>query len=74
MGVVTIASGLCSLVWDKTMVENSLVLILLQRGSFFDDRILITQSAVFVNHSSVLQFLWITPSSIGLQLIKAALD
>ena len=37
-------------------------------------RISIIRSAVLVNQSSVLQFLWTTLSSIGPKLIKAALD
>ena len=49
-------------------------MVLLQRGRFFDDHISITQSAVFENQPSMLHFLWITPSSIGPKLIKAALD
>ena len=55
------------------MAKASLGLVLLQYGSFFDDRMSITQSVVFVNQSSVLRFLWITRSSIGLKLIKAIL-
>ena len=39
------------------MTEDSLGLVLLQRGSFFDDRISITRSVVFVNQPSVLQLL-----------------
>ena len=48
-----IASVTHSLVWGQTMAEDSLGLILLQRRSYFDDHILITQSAVFVNQSTV---------------------
>ena len=55
-GVVMIASGPRSLVWDKTMAEDSLGLVLLQHRSFFDDRISSTRSEVFINQSSVLQF------------------
>ena len=47
MGVVTIAGVTHSLVWGQTMAEESLGLILLQRRSFFDDRISITRSAAF---------------------------
>ena len=56
------------------MTEDGPGLILLQRGSFFDDRFSITQSAVFENQPSMLQILWITASSIDLKLIKAALE
>ena len=69
-----IANGTRLLVRGKTMAEDSLGLVLLQRGSFFDDRVSITRSAVVINQSSVLRFLWITLSSIGPKLIKAALD
>ena len=57
-----------------SVTEDGLGLVLLQRGSFFDDRISNIRSAFFENQASVLQFLWITPSSIGPKLIKAALD
>ena len=40
--VATIASGIRSLVRGKAMAENSLGLVLLQRGSFIDNRISIT--------------------------------
>ena len=63
MGVVTIASDARSLIRGQTMTEGGLGLVLLQRGSFFDNRISNTRSAVFVSQPSVLQFLWITPSS-----------
>ena len=56
------------------MVYDGLGLVLLQRGSFFDDRISIIRSAVFENQPSVLNFLWITPSSIGPSKLKAALE
>ena len=56
------------------MTEDGLGLVLLQRGSFFDDRFSITRSAIYENQPSVLQFLWIKTSSIGPKLIKAALD
>ena len=49
VGVATIASGTCSLVWGKTMAEDSLGLVLLQPESFFDDRISITRSEVFID-------------------------
>ena len=52
------------------MTEDGLGLVLLQRGSFFDNRFSITQSAVFENQPSVLQILWITASSIGPKLMK----
>ena len=74
MGVVTIASRARSLVRSKTVTKDGHGFVLLQRGSFFDDRLSITRSAVFENQPSVLQFLWITPSSIGPKLIKAALE
>ena len=74
MGVATVASGTCSLVWGKIMAEDSLGLITLHRGSFFDDRMSINLSAVFENQSCVLRFIWIALSSIGPKLIKAALD
>ena len=60
MGVVTIASGPRLLIQCKTMAEDSLGLVLMQHRSFFDDCISITQSEVFINQSSVLQFLWRT--------------
>ena len=56
------------------MTEDGLGFVLLQRGSFFDDCISITRSSVFENQPSMLHFLWITPSSIGPKLIKAALE
>ena len=56
------------------MTEDDLGLVLLQRGSFFDDRFSITQSAVFENQPSMLQILWIIASSISPKLMKAALD
>ena len=57
------------------MAEDSLGLILLQLArSFFDDHISITPSALFVNQSSMLQLLSISPSSVGPKLIKAALE
>ena len=74
VGVVTIASGPRLLVWGKTMSKNSLGLVLMQHRSFFDDSMLITRSEVFINLSSVLQFLWRILCGIGLILIKAALD
>ena len=69
-------------VWSRLQVERAhlfgdrrrLGLVLLQRRSFFDDRISITRSAVFKKQPSELQFLWITPSSIGPKLIKATLE
>ena len=73
VGVVTIASGTLSFVRGKTMVEDSLGLVLLQQRSFFDDRTSITQSEVFINQSSVLPFLWRTLCGIDLKLTKAAL-
>ena len=74
MGVATIESGTCLLFWGKIMAEDSLGLVPLQRGSFFDNRMSINLSAVFENQSSVLRFMWITLPSIGPKLIKAALD
>ena len=56
------------------MAEDSLGLALLQHRSFFDDRISITRCEVFINQSSLLQFLWMTLRGIGPKLIKAALD
>ena len=56
------------------MTEDGLGLVLLQRGSFFDDRFSITQSTFFENQPSMLQILWIAASSIGPKLIKVALD
>ena len=74
VGVVTITSGPHLLIWCKMMAEDSLGLVLLQQHrSFFDDRILITRSEVFINQSSVLQFLWRTLCGIDSKLIKAAL-
>ena len=49
VGVAMIAGGTRSLVWGKTMAEDSLGLVLLQRESFFDDRISITWSEVFID-------------------------
>ena len=46
--VVTITSGMCSLVWGETVAENSLGLVLLQRGSFFDDCFSIARNTIFV--------------------------
>ena len=74
VGVVTIVSGSRSLIQGKMMTEDSLGLVLLQHRSFFDDRILTTRSEVFINQSSVLQFLWRTLCGMGLKLIKTALD
>ena len=74
MGVATITNVTYSLVQGKIMAEDSLGLVLLQHGSFFDNRILITRSVVSINQSSVQRFLWVTLSSIGPKLIKAALD
>ena len=48
VGVVTIASGTRSLVRGKTKAEDSLGLVLLQHGSFVDNRISITRSEVFI--------------------------
>ena len=56
VGVVTITCETHSLVWGKTMAEDSLGLVLLQQRSFFDNRISITQSEVFINQFSVLRF------------------
>ena len=39
VGVATLASGTRSLVRGKMMTEDSLGLVLLQHGSFFDNRI-----------------------------------
>ena len=69
MGVATIASEVHWLVWSKTVTEDGLGFVLLQRGSLFDDRHSINRSAVFEN-----QLLWITPSSISPKLIKAVLE
>ena len=44
-----IANRMHSLVLGKTMAEDSHALVLLQRGGFFDDRMSITRSAVFVD-------------------------
>ena len=74
VGVVTIASGTRSLIQGKTKAEDSLGLVLLQHGNFFDDRTSITRSEVFINQSSVLLFLWRTLCGIGPKLIKAALE
>ena len=76
MGVATIANETGSLVRGKTTAEDSLGLVLLQRGNFFDDHNImsITLSTVFINLSSVVRVLWITPSSIGPKLIRATLD
>ena len=57
VGVVIITSGTRSLVRGKTKAEDSLGLVLLQHGSFFDDRTSITRSEVFINQSFVQQFL-----------------
>ena len=57
VGVVTIASGTRSLIQGKTKAEDSLGLVLLQHGNFFDDHISITRSEVFINQSFVQQFL-----------------
>ena len=73
-GVVTIASGTRSLVWGKTKAEDSLGLILLQHGNFFDDCTSITRSEIFIKQSSVLPFLWKTLCGIDPKLIKAALE
>ena len=48
VGVVMITSGMCSLVWGETMAENSLGLVLLQRGSFFDDCFSTARNTIFV--------------------------
>ena len=53
--------------------RDCLGLVLLQLGSFFDDCISITISAASVNKPSVQRFLSVTLSSIGPNLIKAAL-
>ena len=80
MGVVTIACGTHSLVQGKTMAEDSLGLVLLQQRSFFDNRISITQSEVFINQSSVLPFfvedtVWYWPEINKSRLrIRATLD
>ena len=73
VGVVTITSGTCSLIQGKTKAD-SLGLVLLQHGSFFDNRTSITRSEVFISQSSVLPFLWRTLCGIDPKLIKAALD
>ena len=67
VGVATIASGTSLLVRGKTMAEDSLGMVLLQHGSFFDDRMSITRSTDFISQISVQRF-------IGPKLIKAALD
>ena len=46
VGVATIANGMHSLIRGK---EDSHALVLLQCGSFFDDRMSITRSAFFVD-------------------------
>ena len=75
MGVVTSASERAHSFRAKSyMTEDSLGLVLLQHGSFFDDHISISQSVVFVNQSSVIQFFFFFLSSIGPKLINAALD
>ena len=76
VGVVTVACGTHSLIRGKTMAEDSLGLVLLQHRNFFDDRtcISITRREVFINQSSVLQFLWRTLCDIGPKLIKATLE
>ena len=53
VGVVTIASRARSLVCGKTVTKDSHGFVLLQLGGSFDDRLLITQSAVFENHYTV---------------------
>ena len=58
----------------RSEAEDSLGSVLLQHGSFFDDRTSITRSEVFINQSSVLPFLWRTLCGIDPKLIKAALD
>ena len=68
-----IASGMCLLIWGKTMAEDSLGLVLLQHVSFFDNCILITQSAVFVNEPSYTFKYWSEISKSRLQ-IRATLD
>ena len=60
-----------SLVLGKMMAEDSLGLVLLQRRSFFDNRLSISRSEFFINQSFVLQFLWRTPCGIGPKLIKS---
>ena len=67
-------SGSRSLIQGKIMAENSHGFVLLQRGSFFDDCILTTQSVVFINQSFVVQFLCITMLTILSKLIKAAIN
>ena len=49
VGVATLVSGMRSLVRGKTMEKDSLGLVLLQCGSFFDDRVSITRSEIFMN-------------------------
>ena len=48
VGVVTITSGTRSLVRGKTKAEDSLGLVLLQHGSFFDDRTSNTRGEIFI--------------------------
>ena len=74
VGVVTIARELHSLVRGKMMAEDNLGSFLTQHRSFFDNRISITRSEVFIKQSSVLQCLCRTLCGIGPKLIKATLE
>ena len=55
VGVATLASSMHSLGRGKTMAKDSHGLVLLQRGSFFDDRIsikLVFRATIFVEDTA----------------------